>query len=397
MRQVAASISRRRHEDGLTVAVDISPLYESLTGVGWYLHEVLRQLADRPGLRLRLYGPSMFMRPDAAQPVRPLASGRAIEWVRHELPDDLLVRQPWLAALLRGVEPWLVAADRNRVLFAPNFVLPWQLAFARRPLVVTVHDMTLLRTSWAMQEETRAALDEKLERTIARARAIVTPSETVRMEILEAGGAAPDAIHVTWEASRLERVSRGALPAAVPDRFVLHVGTIEPRKNVAILLSAWPRLRAMMQDAPPLVLCGKLGWQHAFIEDALDRASAEGWLIRLGYTPDEVLRGLYDRAGVVVCPSLYEGFGLPLVEAMAAGAPLVCSDIPVFREVAGEAAEFVPPDDAAGWAGTLARVLSEPDLRNALRTRGAARVRDFDWQRTADRTLAIWSSVAAAE
>ncbi len=397
VRQVAAGIVRRRQEDGLTVAVDISPLFEPLTGVGWYLHELLHQLADRPGLRFRLYGPSMFMRPDAPQPVITLADGRAVEWVRHELPDDLLVRRPWLALLLRSIEPWLVAAERNDVLFAPNFVLPWQLTVSRRPLVVMVHDMTLLRTSWAMQEETRAALEENLERTIVRARAILTPSETVRTELLEGRDVVQDAVHVTHEASRLDGVALGELPPAVPERFVLHVGTIEPRKNVAILLSAWPRLRAVMPDAPPLVLCGKLGWQHASIEDDLARASAEGWLICLGYAPDEVVRCLYVRADAVVCPSVYEGFGLPLVEAMAAGAPLVCSDIPVFREVAADAALFVPTHDDAEWAAALARVLSDPETARNLRTRGTARSRDFNWRRTADRTLAVWSNVAAAE
>ena len=108
----------------MTVAVDIAPLFEPLTGVGWYLHEVLRQLAGRAGLRLRLYGPSMFLRPDGPLPVVRLPAGPAVEWVRHEVPGNLLVRRPWLVPLLRIVEPWLVAADRNRVLFAPNFFLP---------------------------------------------------------------------------------------------------------------------------------------------------------------------------------------------------------------------------------------------------------------------------------
>ena len=340
-RQVVSGIRRRRQEDGLTVAVDIAPLCEPLTGVGWYLHELLRQLAGRSGLRLRLYGPSMFLRPDGPRPVVRLPAGPAVEWVRHEVPDNLLVTRPWLVPLLRSVEPWLVAADRNSVLFAPNFFPPRPLSASRRPLVVTVHDMTLHRTAWAMQEATRVALERKLERAIARARAILTPSETVRTELLEHGGAAPDAVHVTWEAGRLDGTAIGVLPASVPARFVLHVGTIEPRKNLAILLAAWPRLRALMPDAPPLVLCGKRGWRHESIGAALARAADEGWVILLGYTPDAVVHGLYKRAAAVVCPSVYEGFGLPLVEAMAAGTPLVCSDIPVFREVAADAAIFV--------------------------------------------------------
>ncbi len=396
-RRVVAAIRRRRQEDGLTVGVDIAPLFEPLTGVGWYLHELLRQLAGRSGLRLRLYGPSMFLRPDGPLPVVRLPAGRAVEWVRHEVPDNLLVRRPWLVPLLRVVEPWLVAADRNRVLFAPNFFPPRPLAAARRPLVVTVHDLTLYRTAWALQAETRVALERQLERSVARARAILTPSETVRTELLEHGGAAPDAVHVTWEAGRLDGTPIGDLPDGVPERFVLHVGTIEPRKNLAILLASWPRLRAVMPDAPPLVLCGKRGWRHESIGTALTRAADEGWLIHVGYAPDAVVHGLYHRAAAVVCPSVYEGFGLPLVEAMAAGAPLVCSDIPVFREVAADAAVFVPPDDAGAWAGALARLLADADLASGLRSLGAARSRRFSWQRTADRTLEVWSAAGATK
>ena len=143
------------------------------------------------------------------------------------------------------------------------------------------------------------------------------------------------------------------------------------------------------------MLCGKRGWRHESIGAALARATDEGWLIHAGYAPDAVVHGLYRRAAAVVCPSVYEGFGLPLVEAMAAGAPLVCSDIPVFREVAADAAVFAPPDDAAAWAGALARVLSDADLAGGLRSLGAARSRAFSWRRTAERTLAVWSAAAA--
>ena len=394
-RRLAAEIRRRRGEDGLTVAVDASPLFDALTGVGWYLHELLRELADRPGLRLRLYGPTMFMVPGGPRPATPLPRGRALEWIRHDVPDNLLVRRSWLVPLMRVVEPWLVAADGNRVVFAPNFVPPRPLAAARGPLVATVHDMTLHRTPWAMREETRAELERKLDPTIARARAVITPSETVRAELLERGGAPPAAVHAVHEAGRLHHTTPGERPD-VPARFILHVGTIEPRKNVATLLDAWPRLRAALPETPPLVLCGNLGWRRESIEGALDRAAVEGWLLWLGYVRDETLRALYEHAALVVCPSHYEGFGLPLVEAMAAGTPIVCSDIPVFREVAADAATFVPPDDADAWARTVAEVLSNPDRARDLAARGSARVRDFSWRRTAERTLAVWSEAAGS-
>ena len=229
---------------------------------------------------------------------------------------------------------------------------------------------------------------------VAHARAVITPTETVRAELLERCGAPPGAVHAVHEAGRLDHVTAAEPPPDVPPRFVLHVGTIEPRKNVATLLDAWPRLRAAMPDAPPLVLCGKFGWGRESIEGELARAASEGWLRQLGYAPDETLRALYDRAALVVCPSHYEGFGLPLVEAMSAATPLVCSDIPVFREVAADAALFVPPDDATAWARVVGKLLSDPRRARDLAARGSARARDFSWRRTAERTLAVWSDAA---
>jgi glycosyltransferase involved in cell wall biosynthesis len=394
-RKILADIRRRRHETGLTVAVEITAFWESLTGIGWYLHQLLEQLADRPDLRLRLYGPSIFAHPNDAGPTVALPHGRAIERVFYEVPDDLLLDRNRLISLLRTVEPFFVAADANRVLFAPNFIAPRQFAVSRRPLVASVHDMTIHRVPWTMLEDTRLAHEHNLDCTMARARAILTLSETVRAEILERGHQDPRTVHAIHLAGRLDRVACGELPAEVPARFVLHVGTIEPRKNVTVLLEAWRRLRDEMLDAPALVLCGKVGWQREAVELELDKAAREGWLVHLGYTSDTVLRVLYERAVAVVCPSVYEGFGLPLVEAMAAKTPIVCSDIPVFREVAGDAALFVPPDDAAGWARQIACLASNPEPAGHLRARGQERVKAFSWRQTADRTLAVWSDVAA--
>jgi alpha-1,3-rhamnosyl/mannosyltransferase len=376
------------------VAVEITPLWDSLTGIGWYIHQLLDELGDRPDLRLRLYGPSIFTHPNDPGPVVEPPSGRAIEWIFHEVPDDLLLKRHWLIALLRAIEPIFVAADANRILFAPNFIAPRQFALAKKPLVVAVHDMTVRRVPWTMLEHTRRALEHNLDRTIRRARAILTLSETVRAEILERGDLAPGVVHAIHLAGRLDSVPSGEVPRAVPSQFLLHVGTIEPRKNVAVLLAAWRRLRAVTPDTPPLVLCGRLGWQNELIETELSRATGEGWLIHLGYAPDPVVRALYEHAAALVCPSLYEGFGLPLVEAMSAGTPIVCSDIPVFREVAADAAVFVEPSSEAEWARAISRVLDDSELAAALRKRGAARATFFSWQRMADQTLAVWTSLA---
>jgi O-antigen biosynthesis alpha-1,3-rhamnosyltransferase len=126
----------------------------------------------------------------------------------------------------------------------------------------------------------------------------------------------------------------------------------------------------------------------------VDAAAGEGWLHALGYVDDAPLLALYRGARFLVFPSLYEGFGLPLLEAMAVGCPVVCSDLPVFREVAGAAAEYAPLEDAAGWIAALRRIEDQPERRAELRRLGLARAAAFDWERSARATLDVWRAAA---
>jgi glycosyltransferase involved in cell wall biosynthesis len=163
--------------------------------------------------------------------------------------------------------------------------------------------------------------------------------------------------------------------------YLLAVGALEPRKNLGTLVAAHRRLRETTGWAGDLVLAGGDGWR-------LDPRALAG-ARQVGFVPDADLPALYTGAELFACPSLYEGFGLPVVEAMACGAPVVCSDIPVFREVAGDAALRVPPTDAAAMAEGIGRVLGDPALRRDLAGWGLERARRFDWDVAADRTLAV--------
>ena len=386
-------IARRRREPGLTVGIQVNALWEPLTGIGWYVYRLLDQLSQEPNLRLRLYGPSMFIHDQDDPPVVTLPSGPAIEWVAYRMPPTLSLTPHWMARLLRLVEPRLIAADRNMVLFAPNYIAPRHFAHSRAPLVAAVHDLTVRKLPWTMLEVTRRALETDLDRTMTRARAIVTLSDTVRSEILEDPRIDPGSVHTIYLSSHLERAAerpRAELPDGVPARFLLHVGTVEPRKNVSVLLEAWRLLQQHSGEVPPLVLCGHGGWGQDDLHRQMADAAEQGWLHHVGYVPDPVLRCLYDTADAVVCPSMYEGFGLPLVEAMTAGTPLVCSDIPVFREVAQDAAIYAPPDDPDAWATQIRTLLDSPGLSQRLRDSGRTRVTTFSWQRTAAQTLEVW-------
>ena len=379
----------------LTVAVDAAAFWEPLTGVGWYLFELLRHLADEEGLRLRLYGPTLFPDPDAPGPVVEPPAGPAIERVTGPAPPGAWGRRRVVLRALRGIEPLVFVLHRNAVLFAPNFILPRAFRLARGATVATVHDLAFRRLPWTVRDETRAALEAQFQRTLARAAAVITVSRAVRGELLAGepiGAARVTAIH--HGPGHLSGRTGGAPPAGTPARYVLHVGTVEPRKNVGLLLAVWEAWAAEDPAAPALLLCGRRGWKSGALHAAFGRAAAAGWLRRPGYVDDDALAALYRGALAVVCPSRYEGFGLPLVEALAAGAPVVASDIPVFREVAGAAALFAPADDPAAWKRTLAELARDESLRRRLSRLGRERAGAFDWTAAAARTRGVLERAA---
>jgi alpha-1,3-rhamnosyl/mannosyltransferase len=142
-------------------------------------------------------------------------------------------------------------------------------------------------------------------------------------------------------------------------------------------------------------LCGGFGWKTGEVERAMADGVEEGWIVHLGYLEDGQVAALYRGAAAVVLPSIYEGFGLPALEAMVAGIPLVCSDIAVLREVAGDAALYAPPGEPRAWAARVGELLASPELCADLGRRGRERAQQFDWRRTADETVRVWREAAA--
>ncbi|MEM7584809.1 MAG: glycosyltransferase family 1 protein [Acidobacteriota bacterium] len=389
------TMRQRRAEPRLTVAVDVSALWEPLTGIGWYLYRLLEHLGERDDVRLRLYGPGFVDKRDVPPPVVELPGGPAIEEVRYVVPENLSFVFYYLAERLRRIQERLIAADGNRVLFAPNYFLPPWFDRCDGELVVMVHDLSFLEVPETLRESTRRDLETHVRSTSRQAARILTPSATVRDELIAAGLADAERVRaVPHGPGSISMAAPGAPPAGTPERYALHVGTLEPRKNVPMVLEAWRLLRERGVDPPPLVLCGRLGWKTEALEREIADATQQGWLVHHGYLSDEEVAALYRGALLVVLPSIYEGFGLPALEAMMAGAPLVCSDIPVLREVAGDGAAFVPPDRPEAWADQLARLLADRELRADLAQRGRERSEAFDWYRAAEQTVAVWKEAA---
>ena len=394
-RELWRTVRSRAKEPRLTVGVDVTALWEPLTGVGWYLYRLLEALAERDDVVVNLYGPTVIDSPDRVEPHVTLPEGPAMGQVLHEVPDDLALSRGFLIRLLRKLEPFLIAADGNDVLFGPNYFLPRRFTFARGARVVTVHDLGFRTVPWTLQEETLRELTAKLERSITEADQVLTVSAAIRDETTRYGYASPERLHVVHHGpGHLSEVEASNLPAGAPERYALHVGTLEPRKNVVMLLEAWQLLRQMRPNAPDLLFCGRLGWKAEAIAEAMDQGKQEGWVHHPGYVSEGELAALYQRAELVVFPSLYEGFGLPAVEAFWAGTPLVCSDIAALREVAGEAALYAPADRPDLFAEQVARLLDSPEVRAELAEAGRRRAASLSWGTSAEKTLRVWNLAA---
>ncbi len=395
---VAGTILRRRRDRRLTVGIDVSPLFEPLTGIGWYLYRLLEELAPREDLALRLYGPSLAADEVAPPPCRPIPRGPAIEVVAYPTPAGATLPRGRLISLLGRLAPRLIAADANRVIFAPNYLPSERFARARGALVATVHDLGYRMVPWSLQPETLERLEGALDEAWFRAARVITDSEAVAREMRAQELAGPGRVrviplgpaHAPPDPARLP-----PLPAGLRPPFGLWVGTLEPRKNLATLLEAWRLLRRRrLPEAPALVLVGRFGWKSEALRREVEAAEREGWLRHLGYLRDAELAALYRSAAVFVFPSLYEGFGLPVLEALGAGAPVVASDLPVLRELAGEAAVYAPPRDPEAWERAVERVLSDAALARRLGERGVERARRFTWAEAARRHVEVFRDAA---
>lgn len=382
---------RIRRSPQLLVAIDIAAFWEPLTGIGWYLYRLLENLADREDVHLLLFSPTIIQSPDLEGPTVDPPRGPAIEVVRYEISPDRVLFAGTVIRLLRRLEPLLIAAHGCRVLFAPNYFLPRRYALARGALVATIHDLGFRAVAWTLRDETLKELSERLDRTLQDAKQLITVSAAIRDELLRHGYDRPERVHVIHHGpGQLSEVEAGELPTGIPSSFALHVGTLEPRKNIETMLSCWDLVCDRLEDSPQLVLCGKYGWKTESIRRQVEAAEKAGSVRHLGYVSEGELAALYAHARLVLFPSLYEGFGLPAVEALWAGTPLVCSDLPVLREVAGEAALFAPPDRPDLLAAAVIRILEEKAVRDDLIQKGRSRIAELSWRRTAEQTVEVW-------
>ncbi|MBV9140247.1 MAG: glycosyltransferase family 4 protein [Pseudonocardiales bacterium] len=356
-----------RHSRGVRVLLDATPLLGQRSGIGRYTAALVRELATRSDVEVTV---TAFT-----------ARGQAA--LRATVPSGVGVRGgPVPGRVLRALwhrtnwPPTELLAARADVLHATNFVLP---PSTRSRGVVTVHDLAFLDHPEFLAPPQRQ-LPDLLRRSVARAAVVCTPSATVARQVAHRLDIPAERIVVTplgvdpaWSSTSPPSPALRAR-LRLPLRYLLFVGAAQPRKGLDVLLDA----HAAHPDLAPLVLAGPTGWGPTL------RASSR--VHTVGYLDEADLRCVVAGAAALVLPSREEGFGLPVLEAMAAGVPVVCSDLPALREVAGGLATLVPPGDPAALAAALASVdgAGHDPVSAAARQAHAAR---YTWQACAQATV----------
>jgi glycosyltransferase involved in cell wall biosynthesis len=366
------------------VAIDTRKLHDF--GIGTYIRNLLRHLArlDRQSEYIA------FCRPEDAEDIRAL--GPNFRPVPNRAPHYSW-REQWSLPLAA----WREKPD---VFHAPHYVLP---PFTPGRSVVTIHDcIHLMFPEYLPYRFAKVYARQMMRSATHRADRILTVSESSKRDILRFFSIDPDKIAVIYNAidERFWTPPADTAMARVRERyqledpFVLYVGNVKPHKNVERLVEAFARVVQQRSDKLKLLIIGDEISKFQTLRRAVHRHQLHGQVRFLGFVGEDTLSVLYRLAGVFVFPSLYEGFGLPPLEAMACGAPVITSNVSSLPEVVGDAALLVDPYNPDEIAEAIVRVLSDPSLAADLRARGLARAREFSWERSVERTLAIYREVA---
>lgn len=357
----------------MRIGIDASGLGQAKTGTTVYLTEILSQWNRDKSLSHIFV---IFAAPKAIPHFAALGLDERFQLL--PAPDQRAVRLLWQQTFL----PMLLARHGVQVHWGPGFALPLA---GRCPMVVTIHDLTFQLFPAAHEPIKRYYFPYMIGRAVRKARTVLAISETTRADLETLYPATGPKIRVTLLAPRRLPLADSLEPTLSSATYAVFIGTLEPRKNLPRLLAAWRSLPSQVRGGTELRVIGATGWLSQGLNSQLHPTQDN--IHFLGSLSDDALARQLRGASFFVYPSLYEGFGLPVLEAMEAGIPVLTSDVGATREVASDAALLADPTSIPALAHGLARLLQEPELRQRLRTAGLRRAAAFSWVHTARHTL----------
>lgn len=375
------------------IGLDGLPLTTPKTGVGHYTFELAHALAKlEEESRFDLLYPSTY--PNLSFPDSPAVP---INLKLERVQVGPMGRHWWSAGLPRYIR------QKGLDLFhGTNYDVPFWRGCAT---VLTVHDLSLRLYPQTHTDRSVKRARRRLPLMLRSADAIITPTESVKRELSEYFKVTPEKVFAVPEAARecFRPLPFGETEAArrrlgIEENFLLSVGTLEPRKNLSVLVDAFEEVvRTRPDDISQLVIAGGLGWLSNPLFAAIEKSPVRDRILLTGYLQDDDLQALYASCRAFVYPSLYEGFGLPVLEAMACGAPVIASRIPALKETTGDAALLFDHSSANDLAHEILGLIGNENKRQELSNLGLKRASDFSWEHTAQLTLAVYTKALAGK
>jgi len=377
----------------LRIGINATALLSPRTGIGQYVYHLGLKLLERDDVEPYFFCANRWSSTVRSEPMAHLSTIK--RWIKRIVPHPYIVTRFFMQlGFTAGLRQHPIALYHE-----PNY-LAYRFA---GPSVVTVHDASWVRHPETHPADRIGAIDRYLRRSLDRASAVLTDSEFVKNEVSELFGVPPKKIYPVLlgvapdffprsSAACREFLAKQGLTFG---NYVLSVGTLEPRKNIPVLINAYSLLPAELQRRFPLVLVGMHGWLTSGLEARMRPLVERGVIKPLGYVHDAAMPLVYSGAAAFVFPSLYEGFGLPVLEAMACGVPVVSSSTSSLPEVVGDAGMLVEPRDADAVSVSLRQLLEDRALAENLSRRGVQRAAGFSWEKTAAETVGVYRRVLA--
>lgn len=360
----------------MKIAIDTQTTLGKKTGFGFYVSNLVRQLE-----KIDKQNDYIFLKPETDQDF-----STPKRWVWDQITIPRLARKAQVD-----------------ILHQPCFSTP---IFYRGKVVVTIHDLISVFFGHNIPFWSRQFFGRWMPFTYRFADHLIAVSQHTKKDAIKVLGIPEEKITVIHEAAdeKYQLITESNVIATIrrkyqigDDPFILHVGTLEPRKNLPFLVRAFALAKKDRQLPEKLVITGKKGWYYEGLFQLVDELKLNEEIIFTGYVEDDDLPAIYNAAKLFAFPSLYEGFGLPPLEAMASGTPVISSNTSSMPEVVGEAGILLPPENEQAWAEAMTRVLTDEKLWQSMREQGLAQAKKFSWSKCARETIAVYEKVARTQ